>query len=173
MAKETTPSPAPVRLLAFDAEDLAVVSATFQDAIVRVADLAFLPRERRFALLAARFDWLAAQRGVLERCWAGLHFDCVRKITHVAVPRGAPGTLLNLLAIDFRPGEAPSGEITLTFSGGAAIRLEVECVEVQMRDTGPRWTARALPGHPVEDTALPEAARQDEASLQRSEGKST
>jgi hypothetical protein len=170
MAKETQPSPAAVRLLAFDAEDLEVVSATFQDAIVRVADLVFLPRERRFALLAARFDWLAAQRGRLERCWAGLHFDCVRKMSHLDVPRSTPGALLNLLAIDFKPGEAPSGEITLTFSGGAAIKLEVECIEAQMRDTGPRWTARALPGHPIDDAMLPKPPRPSESSLQRSDG---
>ncbi len=151
MSPQAQTSPEAVKLLAFDAEDLAIVSAKFQDAIVRVADMAFLPKQRRFALLAARFDWLAAQRGRLERCWTGLHFDCVRKVSQVAVPRESPEAMLNLLAIDFQPGDAPSGEITLTFSGGAAIRIEVECIEGQMRDIGPRWTTRSLPGHPLDE----------------------
>jgi hypothetical protein len=142
-----------LKLLAFDEEDLSVVSAKFQDAIVRVADMAYLPAERRFALVAARFDWIAAARGQAERCWTGLHFDRVTKVSQIDIPQGKPETLLNLLAIRFLPGDAPSGAIVLTFSGGAAVRLEVECIEAQMRDTGPRWATKSLPGHPIEPTA--------------------
>src|SRR5258708_28501575 len=131
-----------LKLLAFDEEDLSVVSAKFQDAIVRVADMAYLPGEKRFALVAARFDWIAALRGAAERCWAGLHFDRVLKVSQTAVPQAAPGAVLNLLAIRFLAADPPSGAIVLTFSGGAAVRLEVECIEAQMRDTGPRWRTR-------------------------------
>ena len=152
-----TADPEPMKLQAFDEEDLSVVSAKFQDAIVRVADMVFLPAERRFALVAARFDWIAALRGRTERCWAGLHFDRVRKVSHIAIPQHSPGTMLNLLAIRFLPADRPSGEILLTFSGGAAIRLDVECIEAQMRDTGPRWPTKALPGHPIEDIAVDQA----------------
>jgi hypothetical protein len=142
-----------LKLLAFDEEDLSVVSAKFQDAIVRVADMVYLPGEKRFALMAARFDWIAALRGPAERCWAGLHFDRVTKVTQIAIPHGTPGAMLNLLAIRFLVADPPSGAIVLTFSGGAAVRLEVECIEAQMRDTGPRWRTKALPGHPIEDIA--------------------
>ena len=158
MADQTEPSSTGLmKLLAFDAEDLAVVSAAFQDAIVRVADMTFLPREQRFALVAARFDWVAALRDRRERCWAGLHFERVSDVKHIAVPQDDPAAMLNLLAIRFAPGDAPSGEISLTFSGGASIKLTVECIEAQMRDTGPRWQTKSLPGHPIEDIP-PEAA---------------
>jgi hypothetical protein len=153
MANDNAPSQL-TKLLAFDAEDLAVISAAFQDAIVRVKDLAYLPRERRFALVGVRVDWVAAQHGRRERLWAGLHFDCVRKVAHHAIPRDNPDAALNLLAIGYTPGDPPSGEITLTFSGGGAIRLDVECIDAQMRDTGPRWRCRALPGHCLDDVPL-------------------
>jgi hypothetical protein len=151
---ETTPNPSDaVKLLAFDEEDLSVVSATFQDAIVRVADMAYLPAEKRFALIAARFDWIAAAHGQAQRCWTGLHFDHVTKVAQIEVAQDKPDALLNLLAIRFLPADPPSGAIVLTFSGGAAVRLEVECIEAQMRDTGPRWATKALPGHPIDAMA--------------------
>jgi hypothetical protein len=150
MTETTSPPSDAAKLLAFDEEDLSVVSATFQDAIVRVADMAYLPAERRFALVAARFDWMAAAHGQAERCWTGLHFEYVTKVSQIDVPQGKPDVLLNLLAIRFLPAEPPSGAIVLTFSGGAAVRLEVECIDAQMHDTGPRWTTKALPGHPIE-----------------------
>lgn len=143
--------PEGLRLLALDAEDLAVVSCNLQDAVVRAADLAFLPRQRRFALLASRFDWVAAEAGRMERCRAGLHFDSVVKVSSTGIDREDRQAVLNLLSIAFEEGEAPAGAVLLTFSGGAGIRLEVECVDAQMRDVGPRWAARHKPGHAIDD----------------------
>ena len=66
-AADRTAAP-PLRLQALDAEDLALISAHLQDAAVRVGDIAFLKERRRFALVAARFDWEAETEGRLERC---------------------------------------------------------------------------------------------------------
>jgi hypothetical protein len=143
--------PDALRLLALDAEDLAVVSCNLQDAVVRVADIAFLPRQRRFALLASRFDWVAAEAGRMERCRAGLHFEHVTRVASAGFQQGDTNTVLNLLSIAFEETEAPAGTIVLTFSGGSAIRLDVECVDAQMRDVGPRWTAHHKPGHAIDD----------------------
>ena len=140
-----------LRLIALDAEDLSVISTNLQDAVVRVADLAFLPAQRRFALLASRFDWVAAERGEQERCRAGLHFDNVVRVASTGIDRSNREGVLNLLSIAFLDGEAPAGTIELVFSGGAAIRLEVECVDAQMRDLGPRWAAAHRPGHAIDD----------------------
>jgi hypothetical protein len=140
-----------LRLIALDAEDLAVMSCNLQDAVVRVADIAYVPGQRRFALLASRFDWAAAEAGRQERCRAGVHFDSVDKVASTGIDRGNREAVLNLLSISFEEAEAPSGTIELTFSGGAAIRLEVECVDAQMRDLGVRWTARHKPGHAIDD----------------------
>lgn len=138
----------PLKLIAFDAEDLAIVSAHLQDAVLQVGDLAYLPAERRFALAARRFDWEGAEHGHKRRRLAALHFERVTKARSAKIDLKASATVLNLLAITFAGAEEPAGEVTLHFSDGAAIRLEVECIEAQMKDLGPVWEAVAKPGHP-------------------------
>lgn len=142
--------PAALKLLAVDDEDLAVLSAHLQDALVLTRDIAFLHANRRFALVASRFDWEAQRAGRLERVKTGLHFDNVRNVSSQHFDRSNDEAVLNLLAIGFEPGEAPSGRIVLTFSSGVAIRLDVECVDAQLRDIGPRWTVQSCPGHRID-----------------------
>lgn len=144
-----------LRLAAFDADDLAVVSAHLQDALVRVGDMAWLPEQDRFALIVSRFDWIAAEQGRCERTTAGLYFERVRTVKQSGVPQTTPNVVLELLAVTFEPSDAPAGFVTLTFSGAAAIRLDVECLEACLRDMGPRWTARRRPGHPLDGEAAP------------------
>jgi hypothetical protein len=138
-------------LIAMDAEDLAILSANLQDAVVRVGDIAFLPQANRFAFLACRFDWVAAEEGRMERCRTGLHFDRVEKVILTGFRQCDSDMMLNLLSISFEPTDAPEGTVLFTFSGGAAIRLSVECLEAQMRDIGPRWTTHRRPGHAICD----------------------
>lgn len=135
-----------LKLAALDAEDLAVISAHLQDATVRIGDMAYLPKSRRFVFVAAQFDWVRALAGACERCRTGLHFERVFKVVRTGFDQ-EPDRVLNLLAIMFSPGDAPSGTITLTFSGGAAIRLDVECIEAALSDIGPRWSVEDKPGH--------------------------
>ncbi|WP_424362908.1 DUF2948 family protein [Methylocystis parvus] len=137
-----------LRLHALDSEDLALLSAHLQDALVRVGDMTYLPAKRRFALVGSRFDWAAELEGRLERCRAGLHFEGVQRVRCNRVSREQPDLILDLLAVTFEPGpEAPGGTIRLTFAGGAAICLDVECVEAQLTDIGPRWKTAARPSH--------------------------
>lgn len=136
----------PLRLMAFDAEDLAIVSANLQDAVVQAADMAWQPQARRFVMALARFDWVAAAHGRLERCGTGLHFDCVRHASFSGFALGQQAAPMTLLFIHFEPTDQPSGMVVLTFSGAAVIRLEVECLDAQMRDIGPRWAVDHLPG---------------------------
>ena len=116
------PDAADLRLHALDHEDLALVSAILQDALIRVGDLAYLPGQRRFALVGARFDWAAEAEGRLERCKAGLHFEGVQRVRLLRVAHDQPETVLELLAVTFEPGpEAPSGVVKLVFAGGGAM----------------------------------------------------
>lgn len=139
-----------LRLMACDAEDLAVLAAHLQDSILRVGDMAFLPREKRFVLVLKRFDWLSTEAGAPQRAQTGLHFDHVRKVALHGFRQDRPDDILNLLNIEFIPGDAPSGAVKLVFSGGCALRLEVECLEARMADLGPRWRVRHTPGHKAE-----------------------
>ena len=141
------PSPETLKLVALDAEDLEVISTNLQDAVVRVADVAYLPKDERFALLACRFDWVGAAAGRTERCQTGLHFDRVRRVSFAGFDRNDTSAVLNLLSIGFDASEAPGGIVSLVFSGGAGVRLEVECIDAQMRDTGVRWHTHSTPGH--------------------------
>ena len=138
-----------LRLLAIDQEDLSVLSAHMQDALVRVGDIAFVPGAHRFALLAARFDWCACmEAGRCERARTGLHFDYVKHVSRSGFEQHDPEVLLNVLSITFEEKDAPAGIVVINFSAGAALRLEVECLEAHMGD---RWQAKATPAHPVED----------------------
>jgi hypothetical protein len=141
----STSSDDPLRLAALDAEDLAVISAHLQDFVVRTGDLVFLPREKRFAFVGNRVD--RRVEGETRRRRAVGHFDRVLKVSARGLDRSAPEVVLNLLAIAFTQAEEPSGSVELLFSGGAVLRLDVECIEAQVADLGPVWAARAEPAH--------------------------
>ena len=136
---------APLRLVALDAEDLEVVSAHLQDFVTKVGDLVFLPREKRFALVGNRADRRVV--GETRRRRTAAHFDRVLRVSAIGIDREAPETVLNLLAVAFAVGDEPAGAIELLFSGGAIVKLDVECIEGQVADLGPVWAARAEPAH--------------------------
>jgi hypothetical protein len=144
-------------LIAFDADDLAVIAANLQDALVRVGDMAYLPRSKRFAMVASRFDWLKAVadksgRPCCERCHTVLQFGRVLKVSCLGFCHHDRGLVLNLLDIGFRHTEPPAGFVEFIFSAGRALRLEVECLEAEIRDLGIRWKARSAPNHPVAES---------------------
>lgn len=142
----------PLRLRAEDEEDLKVVSACLQDAVVRVGDLAYLPKSHRFVVLLNRYCWELDQSGTpgSTRMRTGLHFDDVLKARVLNVRQDNPDAVVELLAIQC--GEAGDGRqsIDLLFAGGGCIRLEVECIDVTVRDLEGPWPARGRPAHPLD-----------------------
>ena len=134
-----------LKLTALDAEDLGVLSAHMQDAVVRMGDMAYRPAFRQFALVGNRFAWEAP--GERRRHRTGLHFDRVTGVKALRIRQSEPDVILSLLAIGFVETDAPSGEIVLTFSGGATLRLEVECIEASLKDMGPAWETARMPSH--------------------------
>ncbi len=140
----------PLRLVALDGEDLAILSANMQDATIPVGEMAYMPAQKRFVLAGKRFDWAQAAVGGCERCATGLHFERVLGVRFTGFSQEERERTMNLLAIGFEALDAPAGYVTLVFSGGAAVRLEVECIEAQMRDLGPRWPCDKQPAHAVD-----------------------
>jgi hypothetical protein len=142
-----------LKLLAEDEEDLAIISAHLQDAVLRVGDLAYLPKQRRFAAVVNRYCWEGCgDNEAGTRVQAGLHFDSVLRAQSTRVRQKDPAAILELLALRFTPGEGAGGSIDLLLAGGGRIRLDVECIEVQLRDlTAPR-PAVARPGHDLEQS---------------------
>jgi hypothetical protein len=143
-----------LRLLALDAEDLAVLSAHLQDAVVKTGDMTWLPGQNRFALVLNRFAWEALEKGLrrkknYQRRRTGLHFDRVATVQSSGIDLTGKDNVLSLLAVRFHETESPAGEIHLVFSGGGTIRLSVECLEAQLSDLGPAWSADHAPRHSV------------------------
>lgn len=142
-----------LKLAALDTEDLAVISAHMQDAVLKVGDLAVSPARRQFALLANRYAWDEQQQRQRRR--TGLHFDRVLKVQSQNIRRDDQDAVLSLLAIVFEETDTPSGDILLSFSGGGSIRLSVECIEAQLKDLGPAWATVATPAHPEDGGNAP------------------
>ena len=141
----------PLKLIALDEEDLAVVSSHLQDAVVRVGDMVYQPSKKRFADVLNRFDWETAQGSNgkdYKRRRTALRFDRVFGAKLRNIRPSAEERVLSLLAVHFEPDEAPAGKVTLTFSGDASIQLKVECIEAELKDLGPAWTTRSKPEHP-------------------------
>lgn len=148
-------APRPLKLTALDAEDLEVVSAHMQDAALLVGDISYLPRQKKLLLVANRFDWEGAQAGDgrFRRRRCGLQINRVFAVRFSNLRRDNPQAVLSLLAILFHPGpEAPGGVIELTFSGGGALRAEVECIEVALDDLGLTWETPRKPAHADADS---------------------
>jgi hypothetical protein len=148
-----------LKLMALDGEDLDIVSAHVQDAIVKVGDLGWHPREGRFVMAMNRFAWEAAvedaprRQGAYERRRACLHFDRVTAVRSCRIARDNPDTVLELLAVRFNETAAPAGEVELVFAGGAGLKLSVECVEAQLSDLGAAWATHVAPVHDLADEA--------------------
>jgi len=145
----------PLKFVVLDEEDLEVVSAHIQDAVVKANDVLWRPREKRLVVALNRFDWEGAQTEQPEfrRRRAALRFERVLACKCRQLDPARKDEVLNLLAVEFAETDAPSGVVTLTFSGGAALRLDVECLEAELADLGPSWTAAACPAHSIEDNA--------------------
>jgi hypothetical protein len=148
----------PLKFIVLDEEDLEVVSAHVQDAVVKVSDVHWRPQEKRLVLGLNRFDWEGAQGDQPEyrRCRSALRFERVLACKCRNCDPAGEG-ILNLLAVEFAETDAPAGVVTLIFSGGAALRLEVECLEAELADLGPSWSACGCPKHAVAAEAQAEA----------------
>ena len=148
-----SPCPDELKLVALDKDDIEVVSAHVQDAMVRVADIFWQPREHRFVMALNRFDWMSAVDSSVtanadyRRCRTALRFERVNACKCRNLDPGKPDARLNLLAVEFAESDAPAGIVTLTFSGGGAIRLDVECLEAELADLGEVSTAALCPDH--------------------------
>lgn len=140
-----------VRLLAEDEEDLKIISAHLQDAVMRIGDLAYLARHRRFAVLVNRFCWEdCGESNLGVRVRAGLHFDGVLKVQSQNLRQDDPDAVAVLLAIEFTPETDGGGIIDLMLSGGGRIRLSVECIDAALRDITEPRPAVARPAHDFE-----------------------
>ena len=128
-----------LKLIALDPDDLAVISAHVQDARVATSDIIWRQGEMRLVVGMSRLDWEQTLSGETSprRLIAALRFDRVLSCQSRNIDLGTPESALELVGIEFYPGDAPSGSAVLLFNHGGALRLDLECLECQLTDLGP------------------------------------
>lgn len=141
-----------LKLLALDTEDLSIVSAHLQDAVFKTDGLAYDARQKIFSVVVNRFAWeTSGERGKsFERRRAVVAFKRVTAVRSLGIDRKDRDAVFSLLAVNFaQKDEGPDGTLELVLSGNTSIALDVECVEVQLADTGGAWETSLKPRHPA------------------------
>jgi hypothetical protein len=146
---------APLYLGALDPEDLQVIASLAQDAVFPITEMTWRPADRRFAVLVNRFRWEdldAAQtrNRAVERVQSLIVVDQVLGVASQGIERSDPDMILSLLSITFEPGEDGAGVVLMTLAGDGAIRLEVEALDVSLKDVTRPYLApsKKVPDHP-------------------------
>ena len=174
---------APLKIIARDAEDLAVVSACLQDALIPLNEMRYLPQERRFILVANRFRWERAAQstaqvatpgaaannaplkdaafdsdedfGDLQRVNAGICIDRVLSVRSKNIDRSKPDDFLSLLSITLDGANA----LSMLFAGGGLIQVEIEALSFYLSDLGKAWPTQWQPDHAPATASVPAARR--------------
>ena len=141
-----SPRHQPLRLLAEDAEDLAVISAALQDAVTRIGDISWEKRGRRLTITFNRFCW-EGESGRGERVVTGFQLGGVNEVKARNLRAEAKDAVLELLALTFEPTEPPGGRVTFAFADGGDLAAEVECVDAALADLTHPWPSAHKPGH--------------------------
>lgn len=136
--------PTPLRLLAQDPDDLAVISAALQDAIAKVGEISYEAKARRLTIAFNRFRWEAGSR---QRVRSALQVGGVLALQARKIRRDRRDAVVELLAIGFEAGEPPGGVLTLSFAGGGDLRADVECVDAVLADVSEPWPTPRTPAH--------------------------
>lgn len=143
-------TPAPLRLLAQDPEDLPVISAALQDAVAKVGDILWESKPARLTVAFNRFRWEGGDVVPPQRVRSALQIGGVLEVKSRRIRRDRKDAIIELLALTFEPGEAPGGAIVLGFAGGGDLRVQVECIDAVLADLTDAWPARRTPRHDTE-----------------------
>lgn len=148
---------APLHLKAETAEDLTVISALLQDAVLPASEMRWEPKRRRFTMLVNRFRWEDAaaarrHRRPFERVRALLVVGDVLRVASQGLGPRDPDTVLALLALGWEPGEDGTGRLVVTLAGDGQVALDAECLEVTLKDVTRPYAApaRRAPAHPAD-----------------------
>ena len=141
-----------LRLSALDADDLGVISAAVQDALVAVRDCVLFKDDRRFVLLLNRFRWEAdpTVEAAHSRTHSALVFNEVAAVRHHNIPLDEPDRMLELLAVTLDNKGANDRSVTLRFAADRAIRLEIARLACHLGDVGEPWPTPWKPAHPAD-----------------------
>lgn len=123
----------PLRLWATDAEDLQVVAALCQDAVLPASEMRWIASERRFAMLVNRFRWEAGRR-TTQRVRSVIAMGDVTRVRGQGVVPGDVDTVLSVLTMEWAPGDDAAGVLTITFAGDGLVAIEADCLDLRLAD---------------------------------------
>ena len=139
-----------LKLISKTAEDLKVISAHLQDAIVSISDIANLKKNRIFLIQLNRFMWEDVEQGVFrknKRIRTILKFDHVTKVASKNIDFNKKDEFLDFLAIESNEMADKTIEMNLIFSGDSIIKVFTEVIEVTLDDQGDPWETKSKPKH--------------------------
>jgi hypothetical protein len=159
----TTTAGTDLRVMAKDKEDLAIIGACLQDALVPLSEIQFLAEEQRFIMLLNRFRWerhpevrASAKKATgdasfrdaddyhdtEQRIHCGLCVDRVTAVRSRGIDLKKRGAFLSLLTLTQQ-----DGYLNLVFSGGGVIQLSIAELSVFLSDMGEGWPTQWRPDH--------------------------
>lgn len=139
---------APLRMIAEDEDDLQVIAACLQDALVPLSGMEYDQGAKQFHLVANRFCWECAPEVVerdsfYTRVPVGLAFHHVTEIKTKDLDLQNKNELVNLLTIH----DQNKNCIHLIFSGGTEIRLTVDKISCHLKDVDEPYPTPNKPSH--------------------------
>ena len=141
-----------LKLIARTEEDLRVVSAHLQDAIVNVSDIANLKKNKIFLMQMNRFMWEDVEKGVFrknKRIRTILKFENVVKVNSKNINQLKKNKFLDFLTIETSLMEDKNYEMKIVFAGDSVIKVVSEVIEVTLDDQGEAWDTKNIPKHKV------------------------
>ena len=139
-----------LRLLATSDEDLRIIAAHLQDAILTVKDAANLKKNRIFLIQLNRFMWEDVEKGVFrknKRIRTMLKFDNVISVLSKNINTKKDNNFLDFLTVESNLLPDKSYEIKLIFSGNSVIKIKAEVIDVTLDDQGASWESKTQPKH--------------------------
>jgi len=142
----------PLRLKVQDAEDLAIVSALLQDAVLPMKETSWQPDTNRFGMLVNRFRWedkAQAENGkrAYERVQSMLVIDCVQNVSSMGIDHTNKDQIISILAVNYE-----AGKVVFTLAGDGALALDVECLDITVKDVTKPYAAvsKSAPKHALD-----------------------
>ncbi len=147
-----------LRLRALDRDDLQIIAACLQDALVPLREMVYMAEERRFMASFSRFRWERlsdpSDAEALTLCQSVLRVDHVDNVKYRGLDGELDGVRFELLTIQAEPTENGGFTIVLVFAGHVALRLEVGDLGVMLQDFGEPWPAGVAPRHDLSDLSV-------------------
>ena len=142
--------PKNLKLISRTKDDLRVVSAHLQDAIVNISDIANLEKNKIFLMQLNRFMWEDVEKGVFrknKRIKSVLKFDNIVKVYSKNISQMEKSKFLDFLTIETIQMPDNNYEMKLIFSGNSMIKVISEVIDVTLDDQGEAWDTKNMPKH--------------------------